>query len=686
MPVTAAQMDSEVAGHGLPHAEVIVYVGEDSPRLLTITPGEYLIGRGASCHIPVEAGDVSRMHARLSFTGHRLLIEDLQSATGTFIGGQRIELPTPLQSGSEVHVGGARLVVRFDKETLAQINSELSDPELGLGIIHEELSGESHKVNGILAEGGMGMVLKATDQRMHRTVAMKVLRDGSEYAADKLLRFMAEAQLTGQLEHPNIIPIYQLGINEEGQTFYTMKFVRGQTLEDILHALRKEDPHVIKSHPLADLLTIFQKVCDAVAYAHSKGVVHRDLKPQNIMVGAYGEVLVMDWGLAKRYQAPPHPDDPVPGPVTEGSTPEKTGEGLQRNGPDENTAERRAFFTLDGAVVGTPPYISPEQACGHSDGGPKSDIFVLGTILYAMVALRPPVLADSIDEAIAALRENKLVPLKHMIERAGPDGAPPPKLAHCPEQSPPAGLISVIEKAMAFNPAERYESVAELQQDLRAFQSGFATKAEQASFFRQLQLLLGRRRREAVLLGSFLLISQLLLGTFLTVLSREKSRLKASESSLQFRNTELGELNEKLRRVVSQLRAAADLNYRDAIKLLGANNATEALEQINLALMGVPDGTDVRGAYLIIRGHARTRLGFFTEALEDYLNADTALPGVLPIGTIREDLSAAIETGERPARGWSWEKKMPPTLTPANKTLKLLQPNTGKPVQPSPAK
>jgi serine/threonine protein kinase len=677
------QLIPEVLQNGVPHAELQINIGEETPRTISIAPGEYLIGRAASCHIPVDAGNVSRMHARLSFTGHRLHIEDLQSANGTFIGGERIELPTPIQSGAEIHIGAARIVIRFDKETLEQINSALTDPELGLGIVQEEFSGDAHKIQGTLGEGGMGVVLKASDQRIHRTVAMKVLRDGSEYAVDKLLRFVSEAQLTGQLEHPNIIPIYQLGINPDGQTFYTMKYVRGQTLQDILEALRSEDPLAIKNYPLPALLTIFQKICDAVAFAHSKGIVHRDLKPQNIMIGAYGEVLVMDWGLAKRFRAELHPQDVASENAASAPSPRNPARGASPSGAAElEETVRSAFRTLDGAVVGTPPFISPEQASGVADLGPESDTFVLGMILYAIVALRPPVLPMSLDDTLSALQTNQLIPLKKITHLPKPDGSPAPRLVHCPEEIPPPGLIAVIEKAMAFEPKDRYASVAELQEDLGAFQNGFATKAEHASFFRQLQLLISRRRREAMLLGSFLLFSQLLLGIFLMQSSKEKNRLEASRKSLEARNIELADLNEKMRRMFSQLRATAENNYADAIAHLKRNNFTEALEQINLALMGVPEGSDARGAFLLIRGHARTRLGFFTEALEDYNGSEAALPGVLPIANIREDLAAAIESGERPASGWAWEKKMPPALSHSNKTLKLLQPNSVKPTVP----
>ena len=150
-----------------------------------------------------------------------------------------------------------------------------------------------------VARGGMGAILRATDLSIERTVAMKVALDPASMDAEILQRFTQEAKLTGQLEHPNIVPVYDLSSDDHDRPFYTMKFVTGVTLHDILSKLKNGDATTVAHYSLTQLLTIFQKVGDAVAFAHSRNVIHRDLKPANIMVGEYGEVLVMDWGLAK---------------------------------------------------------------------------------------------------------------------------------------------------------------------------------------------------------------------------------------------------------------------------------------------------------------------------------------------------------------------------------------------------
>src|SRR5205823_702871 len=154
---------------------------------------------------------------------------------------------------------------------------------------------------------------------------------------------------TGQLEHPNIVPVHDLALNEHGQPYYTMKLVKGSTLKDILQFLVQGDAAAIAKYPLAALLTIFQKVCDAVAFAHARGVIHRDLKPANIMVGEYGEVLLMDWGLAKVIGRDGSPSRPPshPGTLGESALPIATARDDQRE----------VFATLDGAIMGTPQYM-----------------------------------------------------------------------------------------------------------------------------------------------------------------------------------------------------------------------------------------------------------------------------------------------------------------------------------------
>ena len=639
-------------------AEVQVWVGKDCLRIFKIPPGEYLIGADPSCHISLEAENVARMHAKLTFSGHRLVVETIDEEVEIFIGGQTVSLPTPLQSGTEVHVGGARLFLQFAAETLEQISSALADPALGLELIHSELSGDPIKVTGTVAEGGMGLVLQATDQHIRRSVAMKVLKPGFEYAADKLLRFVSEAQLTGQLEHPNIIPVYHLGISPSGQTFYTMKYVRGQNLEQIITGLREKDPETLKNYPLSALLTVFQKVCDAMAFAHSKGVVHRDLKPSNIMVAAYGEVLVMDWGLAKRIASTELQQaaavDELPQELPRGEDP------------------LGGFQTMDGAVVGTPPYLSPEQAIGSADVGPEADIYVLGMILYSILALRPPVFLTNAAQVIQMISDNNLIPLRAMARLAGPDGTSAPELLHCPSNRVPDGLIAIVEKAMAFEVKDRYSAVEELQADINSFQHGYAPKAEQAGFFRQLQLLISRRRREAILLGSFLVLSQVVLAFFFARLAADRRKLRNSQEALAKSNTELRESYEHLEQIFFQLRSAAERNYHDALSLLKSKQPTGALEQINLAIIAAPEGSKQRACYLIVRAHARVTLGFFREALDDYLEASLGLPGLLPMEQVQSDLNQAIEDGGRPRDGWVWEKIAPPAVATSSRSLQKL--------------
>ena len=154
-----------------------------------------------------------------------------------------------------------------------------------------------YEIGQVVAQGGMGAILTARDAAIHRSGTMKVMLQSG--AAGDAVRFIEEAQITGQLEHPGIVPIYELGTDAHGQPFYTMKFVRGVTLKKVLALLAGGDPATVAKYPLPALLTVFLKICDALAFAHSKGVIHRDLKPENIMLDDFGVVLVMDWGLAK---------------------------------------------------------------------------------------------------------------------------------------------------------------------------------------------------------------------------------------------------------------------------------------------------------------------------------------------------------------------------------------------------
>ena len=161
----------------------------------------------------------------------------------------------------------------------------------------EFLRARKYEIGGMVAQGSMGAILDAHEATTQRTVAMKVML--SHASESDVLRFIEEAQITSQLEHPNIVPVHELGVDEHDQVFYTMKLVQGVTLRQVLEKLRAGDAVTVAAYPLRRLLTVLLRVCDAMAFAHSRGVIHRDLKPDNVMIGDFNEVLVMDWGLAK---------------------------------------------------------------------------------------------------------------------------------------------------------------------------------------------------------------------------------------------------------------------------------------------------------------------------------------------------------------------------------------------------
>jgi serine/threonine protein kinase len=421
-------------------AEVHVFVGGQLVSKFAVETGEYIIGRDATCHIIVDADQVSRHHARLTFSSFELLIEDLGSSNGVFIDGVQVQIPTRVRPDQEVQIGSARLFLSLHQAAQEKFRAALWDKDLGLESVRQVLAGPKYKIVTTIARGGMGVIMQARDLCIRRTVAMKVMKTASQFSRENVLRFIDEAQLTGQLEHPNIVPVYELGLDEHGETFYTMKYVRGITLDEVLRGLRNNNAKMARKYPLGTLLTIFQKICDGVAYAHAKGVVHRDLKPENVMIGSYGEVLVMDWGLAKN--------------VT-GLQRLEVGKPVETLSEKERMHDARGFQTMHGLVVGTPPYISPEQARGELERiDPRSDIYVLGGILYAILCLRAPVAGNTVAEVIDNILASNIAPPSNFNaqpktgrrtpELSSTESVP---LPHLPGGRIPDSLSAVVMKA-----------------------------------------------------------------------------------------------------------------------------------------------------------------------------------------------------------------------------------------------
>lgn len=369
-----------------------------------------------------------------------------------------------------------------------QAHPEEPKPGTGTGSPDETVveidTTDKYSVEGVLARGLMGTVFVARDTNIHRRVAMKVMFKRDLNGAndhEKLIRFVTEAQITGQLEHPNIVPLHEFGVDERDNVFYSMKFIEGMHLRELLDAIRDGNTEVTERYPLSQLLIAFQKIADAIAFSHSRGVIHRDLKPENVMLGNFGEVVVMDWGLAKTID-------------TEDGRSKSAKLDLEHLARHIETIRSAAdldagFKTSVGAVMGTPLFMAPEQATGKEKVDERADIYALGGILYAMLTLATPVPGGSVSAILKAKVRGDITP-----PTAFNDGRSP--LPHCPHQRVPESLSAVAMKALSVDPRERYQTVAELQEDVSAYQHGYATGAEEAGTLRQFVLLMKRRHQQ----------------------------------------------------------------------------------------------------------------------------------------------------------------------------------------------
>jgi len=306
---------------------------------------------------------------------------------------------------------------------------------------------ERYKFIRSIGFGGMKGVLLVHDRDTDRDVAMAIMPDFRDRPVRDLNRFVREAKITAKLEHPNIVPVYDIGVDSSGSPFFTMKYLRGATLAVLLKRQRSGDKETLEKFPQTRLIQMFVRVCNAVAFAHSMGVCHFDLKPGNIHCGDYGEVQVIDWGLSG----------------------------------DISTGEA-------GQIKGTPGYMAPELISGAYPPGKAADIYALGGILYAILTLDSPFAGLSQQEILRRTVMGKIIP---------------PSLSG--QQFPP-GLEAICLKAMALDPADRYKDAMEMRSDINASLAGYAAVAEKATVLRNTFLFV-RRNISGVIIVILLMLS-----------------------------------------------------------------------------------------------------------------------------------------------------------------------------------
>jgi serine/threonine protein kinase len=331
-----------------------------------------------------------------------------------------------------------------------------------------DLSTTRYELRGELARGGMGVVYLAHDRELERDVALKVI--AAEMAEpETAARLRREALIIARLEHPGIVPVHDVGTLPDGRVFYAMKLVSGKRLDELVREGLSQ----------RERLRVLVRICEPVAFAHAHGVIHRDLKPENVMVGPFGEVLVMDWGVAKRRREPPASDET----------------------PRDASASTAVDATAHGTIVGTPAYMAPEQARGEIERvDERADVYALGAILYFMLTGHPPGRPPAAPEA----------PTRTWAGGRGPRlaGVQPPRDA-APDV--PRPLEAICLKALSPEPGARYPSVAELAADLTRLLEGEPVSAYPEGLWRRARRFAGRYRTPILLVLAYLAMRVVLL-------------------------------------------------------------------------------------------------------------------------------------------------------------------------------
>jgi serine/threonine-protein kinase len=440
---------------------------------------------------------------------HRGLLEALVAAHLKLHGDDPEKSLAAIPAGRSTRESLARIADPDLGGTLARVGSASTEHDGDAGVDRTATysvgvatsEGQRFRLLRPHARGGLGAVFVALDEELHREVALKQMLDQHADDPTSRSRFLLEAEITGGLEHPGIVPVYGLGSYGDGRPYYAMRFIRGDSLKEAIKHFHGDgaltnDPGR-RSLGLRNLLRRFTDVCNAIEYAHSRGVLHRDIKPGNIIVGKHGETLVVDWGLAKARG--------------KGDAVEPTEERPLMPSSAIGSAE-----TLPGSALGTPAYMSPEQARGDLEAlGPRSDVYSLGTTLYCLLTGKPPFEEDDIGEVLRRVQAGHISPPRRLdptIDRA---------------------LEAVCLKAMANKPVDRYASCRALADDIERWMADEPVEARHETWVAHSARWARRHRPTVTGLTALMLTAVVALSVSNVLIGRERARTTVAKAQAE---------------------------------------------------------------------------------------------------------------------------------------------------------